>query len=80
VNADGFDLGLTELRKELHDLASATGNADGEPLEGYGEAADGMVRVTAVEGRLSTVDLNPGSCGWPRRSSRRRSPKRPTRH
>jgi hypothetical protein len=59
VNADGFDLGLTELRKELHELANAATNADGEPLQGYGEAADGMVRVTAVEGRLSTVDLNP---------------------
>lgn len=57
--ADGFDVGLTELRKELHDLANATANADGEPLQGHGEAADGMVRVSAVEGRLSAVDLNP---------------------
>src|SRR5512138_2008427 len=57
--ADEFDVGLTELRRELHDLADAARTADGEPLQGHGEAADGMVRVTAVEGRLSIVDLNP---------------------
>jgi hypothetical protein len=31
----------------------------GEPPEGYGEAADGLVRVTVTGGRLSTVELNP---------------------
>ena len=58
MTADEFDGGLTALRKELHELANAAGNAEGEPPRGHGEAAEGMVRVTAAEGRLTAVELN----------------------
>jgi hypothetical protein len=59
VSADELNVGLTELRRELHELANAAVDADGAPLQGHGEAADGLVRVVAVEGRLSAVELNP---------------------
>jgi DNA-binding protein YbaB len=56
VNSSGFDGELARVRQELRDLAATT---DGEPPEGYGEAAEGMIAVTAVNGRLSSVELNP---------------------
>ena len=49
-----YDAGLSELRRELQELA-----ASGDPPTGFGEAAEGMVRVTAVDGRVTAVDLNP---------------------
>lgn len=56
VTSSGFDGELDRVRRELRDLAATT---EGEPPEGYGEAAEGMVVVTAVNGRLSSVELNP---------------------
>jgi DNA-binding protein YbaB len=50
---DDVEAGLTEVRRQLQELAT------GEPPVGFGEAAEGMVRVTAVDGRVSRVDLNP---------------------
>jgi DNA-binding protein YbaB len=55
-DADG---GLAQARRELHALAEAARQAAAEPPEGRGEAADGMVKVTARDGRISTVELNP---------------------
>jgi hypothetical protein len=53
------DGGLEQLRRELHDLAAAAPGADGEPVEGYGEAAEGLVRVVVENGRLTIVELDP---------------------
>src|SRR5687767_7944216 len=57
--ADDFDLELDRARRELRELAAASTGPDGLPHEGYGEAAGGMVRARAVEGRLSAVELDP---------------------
>ena len=54
-----FDFGLDEVRRQMRDLVAASTGPDGEPFEGYGEAADGMVRVAATGGRIATVELNP---------------------
>jgi hypothetical protein len=62
VTSGGFDGDLARVRQELRDLAATTG---GEPPEGYGEDADGMVAVTAVNGRLSSVELNPRALRLP---------------
>jgi hypothetical protein len=43
----------------MRDLVAASTGPDGEPLEGYGEAANGMVQVTVAGGRISAVELNP---------------------
>jgi len=59
VVSGGFGGGLDDVRRELRDLANASGGADGEPPEGYGEGADGLVRVTVVNGLLSNVELDP---------------------
>jgi len=56
---DEFDFGLEEARQELRRLATAATGPEGQPPEGHGEAANGMVRVTVAGGRLSTVELNP---------------------
>jgi hypothetical protein len=53
------DGGLAKVRRELHALAESARQAGAEPPEGRGEGADGMVKVTAVDGRISTVELNP---------------------
>jgi DNA-binding protein YbaB len=53
-----FDSQLAQARQELQQLANAATGTDGSPPEGHGEAADGMVRVTAVDGRLSAVELD----------------------
>jgi len=53
-----FDSQLAQARQELQQLANAATSADGSPPEGHGEAADGMVRVTAIDGRLAAVELD----------------------
>jgi len=50
-----YDGGLSRVRAELREMAEA----DGEPPEGRGEAANGMVVVAAKGGRISTVELHP---------------------
>lgn len=57
--ADDFDMELDRARRELRELAAASTGPDGRPHEGYGEAAGGMVRVRAVEGQVSAVELDP---------------------
>jgi DNA-binding protein YbaB len=59
VASDDFDFGLEQVRQQMRELAAAATGPDGAPLEGYGEAANGMLRVTAAGGRLSLVELDP---------------------
>lgn len=54
-----FDGGLDQMRRELRELATAATGPDGQPLEGHGEAANGLVRVSAVHARLSAMTLDP---------------------
>ncbi|WP_227023190.1 YbaB/EbfC family nucleoid-associated protein [Actinomadura rubrobrunea] len=63
-----LDRMLTEARKTLESMRQGntaprpekTKTADGDALEGVGEAADGRIKVTAVAGgRLKSVELNP---------------------
>lgn len=56
--SDEFDSQLAQVRQELQELADSATSADGAQPEGHGEAAEGMVRVTAVNGRLIAVELN----------------------
>jgi hypothetical protein len=62
---DGLDAALTEVRQELHRLAQAATGPDGQPHKGHGEAAGGMVRVTAINGQLSTVEISPRAMRMP---------------
>ena len=59
MSSDDFDVGLEQVQQQLRELAAATTGPDGQPPEGHGEAANGMVRVTAAGGRLSNVEFNP---------------------
>jgi DNA-binding protein YbaB len=59
VASEEFDFGLEQARQHMRDLVAASTGPDGEPLEGYGEAANGMVQVTVAGGRISAVELNP---------------------
>jgi hypothetical protein len=43
----------------MRDLVAASTGPDGEPPAGYGEAANGMVRVSVAGGRISNVELDP---------------------
>jgi DNA-binding protein YbaB len=54
-----FGAGLERARQELRELVATASGLEAERPEGYGEAADGMVQVTVVDGRLSNVELNP---------------------
>jgi DNA-binding protein YbaB len=48
---------LAKARREIRDFLAA--RAEGGEREGRGEAADGMIRVVAVGGRLSQVEIDP---------------------
>jgi DNA-binding protein YbaB len=59
VASEEFDFGLEQARQQMRDLVAASTGPEGQPLEGYGEAANGMIRVVAAGGRISTVELDP---------------------
>jgi DNA-binding protein YbaB len=59
VASEEFDLGLEQARQQMRDLVAASTGPDGQPPEGYGEAANGMVRVAVAGGRISNVELDP---------------------
>jgi hypothetical protein len=59
VASEELDFGLEEARQQMRDLVAASTGPDGQPPEGYGEAANGMVRVAVAGGRISTVELDP---------------------
>jgi len=54
---DELDATFDQVRRQVADLAAA--QSRGEEAEAVGEAADGMVRVTATGGRVSKVELDP---------------------
>ncbi|WP_245974297.1 YbaB/EbfC family nucleoid-associated protein [Thermomonospora umbrina] len=59
-----FEQMLGETRKLLEQVrsgaAAAPGEADTPPLEGFGEAADGRIRVTAGQGgEIKGIELDP---------------------
>jgi hypothetical protein len=59
-SSDDLERDLSEARQMLRDLRANPGRpTDGEPVQGTGEAADGMVRVVAEGGKISKVELNP---------------------
>jgi hypothetical protein len=59
VASNEIDGGLAQARQELRELMASMADAEREPPEGHGEAADGMVRATATDGRISSVELHP---------------------
>ena len=57
----GAEATLAQVRHEVRDLLDGLGPDAGDRgrVEGVGEAADGMIRVVAVNGRLEKVHLDP---------------------
>lgn len=58
-----FEDMLSKAQQEMRQLAEAAG--DGEPPEGLGTAADGLMTVTAVNGRISAVTIDPRAMRLP---------------
>jgi hypothetical protein len=65
VAADEVEFGLEQARRELRELTQGATGPDGRPHEGAGEAAGGLIRVTAIGGRLSGVELDPRAMRLP---------------
>jgi DNA-binding protein YbaB len=57
VVSSDYDGGLGQAVEEMGRLAQAT--EGGEPPEGQGVAADGLLQVTAAGGRIRSVEINP---------------------
>jgi DNA-binding protein YbaB len=55
---EDFDQMLTRSRELLRSMQSRPAG-DAPEVEGEGEAAGGLVRVVAADGRLSSVELDP---------------------
>ena len=63
MTAGDYDGGLAQAVEEMRRLAEATER--GEPPAGHGQAADGMVTVTASGGRLTNVEISPKAMRLP---------------
>ena len=59
--ADDFEQALETSRRLLASLpgGDAEGTPEGGVPEGYGEAADGLIRAVASGGRIDRVELSP---------------------
>jgi DNA-binding protein YbaB len=62
-SAGDYDGGLGQAVEQMRLLAQMS--ADGEPPIGRGEAAGGLVRATAANGRISAVEINPKAMRLP---------------
>lgn len=63
----GAEAALAQVRQEVRDLARRWDGRAGDdvPSEAVGEAADGLIRVVAVNGRLERVRLDPAVVRMP---------------
>ncbi|WP_446218699.1 YbaB/EbfC family nucleoid-associated protein [Micromonospora sp. IBHARD004] len=60
TDPSGIDKALTDTLRSLAAYQSTREAADAPPPEGYGEAADGLVRVrTAPPGRMTALEVDP---------------------
>ncbi len=58
--ADEFERSLTEARQALRSVRTANANAGAgaEPVQGLGEAKDGLIKVVFEQGRLAKVEVD----------------------
>lgn len=62
LDSSGLDRLLGQAMQALGQAQGAAGDSaeDSEPIHGHGEAADGMIKVTAeAGGRLAGIELDP---------------------
>ncbi|MFG1887508.1 YbaB/EbfC family nucleoid-associated protein [Micromonospora sp. NPDC049051] len=60
VNPSGLDKALSDAMRALSSYQSTTQDPEGPPVEGHGEAADGLVRVrTEMPGRVAALEVDP---------------------
>jgi DNA-binding protein YbaB len=61
LNSSGLDRLLGQAMQALNQVRGADdGSPDAEPIQGFGEGADGMIQVTAeTGGRLTGIELDP---------------------
>jgi hypothetical protein len=65
VAADEQEFGLDQARRELQELTASVVGRDGRPHEGFGTAGGGLIQVKAVDGRLTSVELDPRAMRLP---------------
>jgi DNA-binding protein YbaB len=59
ADLSGMDKALSETMRALAAYRSAAEAGDGAPVEGFGDAADGMVRVrTELPGRVAALEVD----------------------
>ncbi len=60
TDPSGMDKTLSDTLRALSAYQSAVRDGDASPVEGHGEAADGLVRVrTELPGRVASLEVDP---------------------